>query len=359
MAIRAFWILSALIATGVVAWGWALTPQSDDETQVQSAMVATSFAPPVANQIISPLPQNPQQLRLDDRKVELGRKLFHDKRLSHDDSIACASCHPLNKMGVDGLPLSPGIKQQFGQLNTPTVFNTGFNFRQFWDGRAADLEEQASGPVHNPVEMASNWPEVIAKLKQDAYYPKAFRAIWPDGIQPQHIQSAIAEFERGLITPDSPFDRYLRGETNALSEEAQRGWSLFRNLGCVACHQGINVGGNMYANLGVMGDFFEDRGIPETKADQGRFNLTKRPEDRHLFKVPSLRNVARTAPYFHDGSIATLDKAVDAMARYQLGVMLEKAERDDLIAFLQSLSGRIPAELAQAGALVIAPVVSP
>jgi cytochrome c peroxidase len=196
--------------------------------------------------------------------------------------------------------------------------------------------------VHNPLEMASNWREVIAKLQSDATYPQTFGAIWPEGISAVNIQRALAEFQRGLITPDAPFDQYLRGDEQALSAEARQGWSLFRNLGCIACHQGVNLGGNMYANLGVMGDYFADRGKPLVKSDLGRFNVTGREEDRHLFKVPTLRNVARTAPYFHDGSIPTLEKAVETMARYQLGQTLSKSDTHSLVAFLQALNGRLP-----------------
>ena len=156
------------------------------------------------------------------------------------------------------------------------------------------------------------------------------------------MQSAIAEFERSLITPDSPFDRYLKGDAQALDANARKGWDLFRNLGCIACHQGVNVGGNMYASLGVMGDYFADRGRPLVKSDMGRFNVTGREADRYRFKVPTLRNVARTGPYFHDGSVDKLEQAVESMARYQLGVELSATERDMLVAFLHALNGRLP-----------------
>ncbi|MCP5278227.1 MAG: cytochrome-c peroxidase [Thiobacillus sp.] len=303
-----------------------------------------TVAPPMmelaaTDQAITPIPD---QLALDARKVALGRRLFHDKRLSRDDSVSCATCHRPDRAGADGLPVAVGIQGQRGKLNTPTVFNSGFNFRQFWDGRVPSLEEQVPGPVHNPVEMATDWKHVIAKLKQDPAYPEMFRAIWPDGITEVHIQGAIAEFERGLLTPDAPFDHYLQGKAQALSRDARQGWDLFRNLGCIACHQGVNVGGNMYANLGVMGDFFADRGRPLTDADLGRFKVTSREEDRHVFKVPSLRNVERTAPYFHDGSVPSLNKAVELMARYQLGIHLSDTDTRDLVAFLTSLNGRLP-----------------
>lgn len=280
---------------------------------------------------------------LDPEKVRLGRRLFHDKRLSGDGTVACASCHDLNRGGMDGLPQAVGVRGQKGDVNTPTVLNSGLNFRQFWDGRAADLVEQAAGPVHNPTEMDSNWPQVVARLSGDPAYAAAFARLY-GRLEGPAIQDAIATYEHSLVTPDSPFDRHLQGDATALSPAAAEGWRLFRDLGCVACHQGVNLGGNMYAGLGVMGDFFRDRGRAPTKADLGRYNVTRREEDRHVFKVPSLRNVARTAPYFHDGSVATLEEAVDLMARYQLGVRLDSRRKGQLIAFLESLTGELPAD---------------
>lgn len=329
---RANWIAGGVMAALLLGGVWhSLSPGPPAPAQ--------AYTPPATELPITPIPDT---LVLDARKVDLGRRLFHDKRLSRDDSIACASCHDLKLAGIDGKTVAVGVANQRGTVNSPTVLNSTFNFRQFWDGRAATLEEQAEGPVHNPIEMASNWKMVIGKLSRDAHYPEAFKAIWPDGIQAAHIQSAIAEFERSLITPDSPFDRYLKGDALALAADARKGWDLFRNLGCIACHQGVNVGGNMYATLGVLGDYFADRGRPKVRTDLGRFNVTGREEDRHVFKVPTLRNVARTAPYFHDGSIDTLEKAVDTMARYQLGRDLDAADRKALVAFLHALNGRLP-----------------
>ncbi len=298
-----------------------------------------TYIPPATEQPITPIPEF---LALDARKVELGRRLFHDKRLSRDDTVSCASCHDMRRAGGDGQVVAIGVERQMGTVNSPTVLNSAFNFSQFWDGRATTLEEQAEGPVHNPIEMATNWTEVIRKLSRDEQYQREFRAIWPDGIKAANIQNAIAEFERSLITPDSAFDRYLKGDDQALGTEARKGWDLFRNLGCIACHQGVNMGGNMFANLGVMGDFFVDRGTPITKSDLGRYNVTGREEDRHVFKVPTLRNIALTAPYFHDGSIAKLEQSVETMARYQLGVELSAPDKTALVAFLQSLNGRLP-----------------
>jgi cytochrome c peroxidase len=329
----------ALVALGAV-YLW----QDRVRSSALEAGPAPVYVPPATDHPVSPIP-SASELGLDPRKVVLGKRLFQDVRLSQDDTISCASCHRLTHSGEDGRPVAVGIQGRLGALNSPTVFNAGFNFRQFWDGRAGTLEEQAQGPIHNPAEMASNWQEVLAKLGRDAAYVNAFKAIWPVGMTAETISSALAEFQRSLTTPDSRFDRYLRGETAALDGQARRGWDLFRNLGCIACHQGVNLGGNMYASLGVMGDYFADRGKPVAKEDLGRFNVTGREVDRHVFKVPSLRNVARTAPYFHDGSLPNLEKAVVTMARYQLGVQLSSQDSQDLIAFLNSLDGRRPESL--------------
>lgn len=295
--------------------------------------------PSASSQAITPIPDF---VAVDERKAALGRLLFHEKRLSKDNTLSCASCHDLDKAGMDGLSTAVGINGQRGTVNSPTVLNSGFNFSQFWDGRADTLESQVAGPVHNDIEMGSSWSEVIAKLGRDPEYRRSFKAIWEDGITPANIQSAIAEFERTLVTPNSPFDRYLKGDRTALSPEARQGWDLFRNLGCIACHQGVNMGGNLYANLGVMGDYFADRGQPVEKADLGRFNVTGREEDRHVFKVPTMRNVALTGPYLHDGTLQRLEDAVDVMARYQLGIELPEQDRRALVAFLSSLNGVLP-----------------
>lgn len=284
---------------------------------------------------ISPLPQ---RIVGDAEKVALGNKLFHDTRLSRDNTIACATCHKLNAAGIDGRRSAVGIGGQVGTVNTPTVFNSGFNFRQFWDGRAADLEEQAAGPVHNPAEMGSDWPEVLGKLGQDPAYRTAFGRLYADGLSGANIQDAIASFERTLITPDSRFDRYLRGEKAALGERELHGYRLFKELGCASCHQGTGIGGNFYAGLGIFGNFFADRG-KDAAEDQGRFNATGKEGDRHRFKVPSLRNVARTGPYFHDGSVETLQEAIRIMGKYQLGRALADDEIELIAAFLASLTG--------------------
>lgn len=283
---------------------------------------------------ITPLPES---VELDARKVALGERLFHDARLSADDTVSCASCHDLAKGGVDRQAHSTGIGGAQGKTNAPTVFNSAYNFRQFWDGRAADLVEQAGGPVHNPIEMGSSWAQVLEKLGRDRDLVDYFATLYPGGLQNRNIQDAIATFERSLVTP-SRFDRFLRGDREALSAREQAGYRLFKDYGCTACHQGMNVGGNMYQSFGIFGNYFQERGKDEPE-DQGRYNVTKREEDRHRFKVPSLRNVALTAPYFHDGSVARLEDAVRVMGRYQLGRILSEREVTDIVAFLNSLNG--------------------
>jgi cytochrome c peroxidase len=283
---------------------------------------------------ISPIPRS---LPLDARKIALGKRLFHDKRLSRDNSIACASCHDLRAGGVDGRQRSLGVGGQLADLNAPTVFNSVFNFRQFWDGRAATLEEQIDGPVYHPNEMASNWPEILAKLSDDREFATAFRDVY-GRLAAGHLKNAIAEFERSLLTPGSRFDRYLQGERDALTRDELQGYQLFKSYGCVACHQGVNVGGNLYQRLGVMSAFFRDEAHAAT-ANRGRAAVTGKTEDLHVFKVPGLRNVALTGPYFHDGSVPTLEEAVLIMGQYQLGVVIPSRDVGLIIRFLHTLTG--------------------
>lgn len=279
---------------------------------------------------------------LDPERVALGAKLFHDKRLSADLSLACVSCHDLAKGGADGRQFSVGVGNAQGRINAPTVLNSGYSLAQFWDGRAATLEEQAAGPIQNPVEMAATWPEVLDRLERDRAIKAAFTRIYPDGLTAANVLDAIAAFERSLVTVNSRFDRYLRGEKDTLTTLEMDGYRRFREYGCTSCHQGALVGGNMYQKFGVLGDYFAGRQI--TQSDLGRFNVTQREEDRHVFKVPSLRNVALTAPYFHDGSAHTLDQAVIVMGRYQLGRELSVDDVAAIVAFLESLSGELPSE---------------
>jgi cytochrome c peroxidase len=288
------------------------------------------------NEAIKPIPLEQD---LNDKLVELGDRLFHDKRLSQDNTVSCSSCHQLSSGGADHMARSVGVGGAKGTIKAPTVYNSGFNFMQFWDGRAITLEEQVEGPVHNPVEMASNWPEVISKLKSDPEMVRAFSELFPDGVTEQTIVQAIAEFERSLVTINARFERWLRGDNDAIESYEIRGYLLFKNYGCISCHQGVNVGSNLFAYMGAMGDYFADRGQDTTQADLGRFNVTKKEADKHLFKVPSLRLVAINPPYFHDGSVKSLSEAVKIMGRYQLGREIPQEDIDAIVAFLQTLVG--------------------
>ena len=285
-----------------------------------------------------PLKPIPEAVDVDPEKVALGRALFHDPRLSKDNTTACVSCHDLVNGGDDGRRVSVGVEGREGPINAPTVFNAGLNFRQFWDGRARDLEQQIDGPVQAPAELGSLWPEVLAKLHAHEDYAERFRALYPDGINRTNVKDALAEFMRSLITPNGRFDRWLKGEAEALSREEKRGYALFKHYGCVSCHQGANVGGNMFQVFGVLNEYFKRRG-DITDADFGRYNITGNPADRHAFKVPSLRMAALTAPYLHDGSAETLRDAVDAMFEFQLGREAPDADKDAIVTFLKTLPG--------------------
>ena len=280
----------------------------------------------MAQELITPIPQT---VVYDHAKAALGKKLFFDTRLSLDNTISCASCHILSDGGDDNLPLSFGIKGQKGAVNAPTVLNAVFNFRQFWDGRAADLQEQAAGPIENPVEMGYSFDALIKRL-QKTDYKKQFAAIYEDGITKESITDAIAEYEKSLFTPNAPFDRYLRGEEDALTTEQKEGYELFKSKGCIACHQGVNIGGNMYNKFGVFTE--------SNSSNLGRYSVTHKEQDKYYFKVPTLRNIAQTAPYFHDARTSSLSVAVLLMAQYQLGRKITPQEVKKIVAFLHTLS---------------------
>ena len=211
-----------------------------------------------------------------------------------------------------------------------------FNFRQFWDGRAKDLKEQAAGPIENPVEMGNNFPSLINKLKK-SHYAKQFAEIYPQGITKESITDAIAEFEKTLITPDAPFDRYLKGDKTAITKRQEEGYMLFKQKGCIACHHGRNIGGNMYNKFGVIVSVKDD--------NLGRYNITHNAKDKYFFKVPSLRNIALTAPYFHNGSVSNLKEAVYFMAKHQVGRFISEEEVMKIVDFLNSLTGKLPKSL--------------
>jgi len=283
--------------------------------------------------VFAPLPDSAPGA-VNTEKVALGRSLYFDTRLSKDQKISCNSCHKLDTFGVDNEPTSPGHKGQRGGRNSPSVYNAALHTAQFWDGRAADVEAQALGPILNPIEMAMpSEAAVLERLKKDQKTVDAFKAAFPgesDPVTYKNVGNAIGAFERTLLTP-SRFDDFLKGNNDALSAQEKKGGELFVKSGCVACHNGGTIGGQMYQKLGLVKEY-------ETK-DMGRFEVTKQESDKKVFKVPSLRNVAKTGPYYHDGSIKTLDQAVSLMAEHQLGKQLSKDEVADIVAFLGSLTG--------------------
>lgn len=294
-------------------------------------------AEPLVGEPISPLPTL-ESLQLDPNKIKLGERLFHDTRFSRDNSTACVSCHSLSKGGADGRKNSVGVRQQTGVINAPSIFNSGLSFRQFWDGRSESLEDQVDKVVHDARELDMNWSDLLAILATDAPLVAEFKVAYPqEGLQASSIQNALASYQRSLLTP-SRFDRYLLGDLKALDQDELKGYQLFKDYGCIACHQGVNIGGNMFQKFGVMDDYFAKRGAL-TAADLGRFNVTQQEADKHVFKVPSLRNVALTAPYFHDGMTDTLEAAVDVMFLHQLGRTASAVDKRLIVKFLNSLSG--------------------
>lgn len=349
------------LAWGLFASGIALSGCSNE--QAEDAEVAPAGAPETpaaqapaadpavvalaekAKSMLQPLPAsmpNPAN-EATPAKVDLGRMLYYETRLSKNHDLSCNSCHQLDNFGVDSEPTSPGHKGARGDRNSPTVYNAALHIAQFWDGRAADVEAQAKGPILNPVEMASlSEQDVEAVLESIPGYVEAFAAAFPGEADPvtyENMARAIGAFERNLVTRDR-LDAFLGGDLDALSEQERRGLETFFNVGCNSCHNGPALGGQMYRKLGFVFPYYTD---PEKPGDPGREKVTGDPADRHVFKVPSLRNVAKTGPWFHDGSITSLDEVVRLMAYHQVGLTLEPAQIADLVAFLGALTGEADA----------------
>jgi len=299
--------------------------------------------------MFQPLPDavESQKNPITEAKVNLGRMLYYEPRLSKNHDVSCNSCHDLAKYGVDGQPVSDGHKGQKGTRNAPTVYNAAGHFVQFWDGRAPDVEEQAKGPVLNPVEMAmSSDKAVVAVLKSMPEYVDAFKKAFPadkDPVTFENTARAIGVFERKLMTP-SRWDKFLNGDQAALSSAEKAGFNNFMEAGCQACHAGAYFGGEVYQKLGAVKPY------PDA-SDAGRQAVTNQESDRLVFKVPSLRNIDKTAPYFHTGKVATLEEAVKEMGEYQLGKQLTDGEIASIVTFLKTLTGEIPAEYIKPPAL--------
>ena len=287
---------------------------------------------------VDPISAIPLEVDVDWDKVALGETLFNSPLLSHDGSLVCASCHQLDQGGDDGLPRSITNTGEPGVINALTMFNSALNFRLTWRGRFRTLNELIEDVLHNPSEMNTSWAEILPKLQADADYAADFGRLYPDGIMKENVLDAMSNFQRSLLTPNARFDQYLRGRQDALTEDEIRGYQLFKNYGCTACHQGVNVGGNLFQKLGIFKDYFASRGNV-TEADYGRFLDTGAERDRFVFRVPSLRNVAVTAPYFHDGSIESLEEAVRKMGEAQLGETLMEADIGLIVKFLRTLTG--------------------
>ena len=282
-----------------------------------------------------PIRPLPEQAGGDPARIALGTRLFFDARFSRDNKQSCASCHRFDKAGTDGLAVALGADGKPGQFNTPTVYNSSFNFRQTWTGRHTSIEGLLDHVIARPNVFATSWEAVASRLAGDPALSDEFRKVYGDAISAPYVMDALGQFLRSLSTP-SRFDRYLRGDNEALSVEEKAGYAKFKSFGCAACHQGINAGANMYQKFGAMRDV---PGLRASGADLGRFEITGREADRHVFRVPGLRNVALTAPYFHNGSASTLEEAVDVMFKYQLGRSATEQDRDLIVRFLHTLSG--------------------
>jgi len=312
----------------LIALGAALPAHAASREDVQARAKAVLGVLPAE----ATSPDNP----ITPQKIALGRMLYYDNRLSIDGKVSCNSCHLLGAYGVDNEPTSPGHEGKRGARNSPTVYNAAFQFAEFWDGRAKDVEEQAKGPVLNPVEMGMPDPNYVVKiLKGIPGYAPLFRAAFPgepDPITYDNAARAIGAFERRLVTP-SRFDAFLSGQSDALTDAEVAGLSTFLETGCPTCHMTATVGGKMFQKIGLV--------HPYPTEDLGRYAVTKNEADKYFFKVPSLRNVAKTAPYFHDGSVKTLPEAVRKMAWHQLGKELSDADVQSIVVFLGSLTGNV------------------
>ncbi len=311
-------------------------------TSCRPKAAAVVVVDPVELQMFKPLPATVESEKnpITEAKVNLGRMLYYEPRLSKNQDVSCNTCHDLAKYGVDGQPVSDGDKGQKGTRNAPTVYNAAGHFVQFWDGRAPDVEEQAKGPVMNPVEMAmSSDKAVVAVLKSMPEYVNAFKKAFPadkDPVTFENTARAIGAFERRLMTP-SRWDKFLNGDQAALSNEEKAGFKKFMEVGCQTCHSGTYLGGEVYQKIGLVKPY------PDA-SDGGRQAVTKQESDRLFFKVPSLRNIEKTSPYFHNGKVASLEEGVKEMGEYQLGRQLKADDIASIVTFLKTLTGEIPAE---------------
>jgi cytochrome c peroxidase len=328
---RWIYLLALITSAFLIAIVWQRF-QISQPSQLPIPELGTSLQ---AREPIQPIPL---EIALDRNKVALGEKLFGDVLLSGDRQISCLNCHNLGVGAADRRTHSTGVNGAIGEVNTPTVFNVGYNFYFNWNGKFENLTDHLEALMTNPKVMGTQWEASIRALQQVPEYVRGFAQIYPDGLTPANIRDAIVTYEQSLFTPNARFDQFLRGNKQVLTALEQEGYRLFKAYGCASCHQGVNVGGNMFARFGNLGDYFADRG-KLTQADLGRFNVTQDRADRFVFRVPSLRNVALTPPYFHDGSVKTLEEAIAIMGKYQLGRPLSQEKIESIAQFLRSLTG--------------------
>jgi cytochrome c peroxidase len=339
---KRLYFFSAIISVAVIA---ACGGSKQDDTASKEAQENQRYDLELKEKLglFSSLPKTARLAINNDEQVKLGHALYFDNRLSKNNTISCNSCHNLATFGVDNLPTSPGDAGENGDRNSPTVLNAALHNMQFWDGRAKDVEEQAGMPVLNPVEMAIPSEKfLVDRLSQIDMYKTMFAAAYPNDKNPityTNLRNAIGAFERELITP-SRFDDYLNGKTDALSLQEKKGLMSFVNIGCTQCHSGALLGGNSLQKFGVHANYAEY--TKSEKVDEGRFNVTKDELDKFMFKTPSLRNIAKTGPYFHDGSVRDLKKAIEIMALVQLKYDISNSEIENIAAFLESLTGDFP-----------------
>ena len=329
--LRRFYLVVLALSAILTALVWQHLQSSRGPSLTPAA--AVPFDP-----VSEPIQPIPAAIAIAADKFALGETLFNDPRLSRDWQISCASCHNLQTGGADRKQYSIGVYAAVGTVNAPTVFNVAYNFRFNWDGKFTDLFEHTDALMQRDTVMGSHWPDLLSNLKADPTYRQDFRDIYGNGITQANVIDALVAYETALITPNAPFDRYLRGDQSAISADEKEGYQLFKQYGCISCHQGVNVGGNIFQKFGVIGDYFADRGNI-TEADFGRFNVTQEETDRYVFRVPSLRNVAMTPPYFHDGSADTLEQAIKIMVKYQLGRPIPPEHVQRIAEFLKTLTG--------------------
>lgn len=284
-------------------------------------------------QLIQPIPM---KMKADPRWIRLGRMLFHSRLLSRDNTTACSSCHIVEFGGDHGLPVSIGVGNQTGTRNTPTVLNAVFNSKHSWDGHNRDLHTQVEASIQDSQKMGGNWADIIRKLKSDQYIVDSFQALSDEGVSPSTIVEAMVVYQSSLITPNSAFDRYLLGDRAALTDQQVRGYQKFKRYGCIDCHKGRNMGGNSQQKINY------SEYLPSSLSqDLGLYHVSQKEEDKYVFKVPGLRNITLTAPYFHNGSVDTLEEAVTLMGLVQLGLELSYQDIDDIVNFLGSLTGEL------------------